>query len=60
MICRQCGMGLNPGEYHPSAACLMFKACRDTAVVSLYLNEVRQHERERIASTTTSAAQEDS
>jgi hypothetical protein len=24
--CKECGMSVEPGEYHPYAACLMFKA----------------------------------
>ena len=27
--CRECGMSVEPGEYHPYAACLMFNACGD-------------------------------
>jgi hypothetical protein len=31
--CKECGMLVEPGEYHPYAACLMFKACGDSSVV---------------------------
>jgi hypothetical protein len=31
--CKECGMLVEPGEYHPYAACLMFKACGDGSVV---------------------------
>jgi hypothetical protein len=31
--CKECGMLVEPGEYHPYAACLMFKACGDASVV---------------------------
>jgi hypothetical protein len=27
--CQECGMVVAAGEYHPYAACLMFKACHD-------------------------------
>jgi uncharacterized lipoprotein YajG len=29
MICQECGMACEPGEYHPYAACLMFKGCHN-------------------------------
>lgn len=31
--CRECGMLVSLGEYHPFAACLMFKGCGDSATV---------------------------
>lgn len=31
--CATCGMACKPGEFHPYAACLMFKACRSSDVV---------------------------
>lgn len=31
--CKTCGMGLIPNEYHPPAACLMFKGCRNSEIV---------------------------
>jgi hypothetical protein len=42
--CMECGMCLeNDGEYHPYAACLMFKGCRDGATVRANLNGVVAH-----------------
>lgn len=31
--CGDCGMPCTPAEYHPYAACLMFKACHNSATV---------------------------
>ncbi|RYF50424.1 MAG: hypothetical protein EOO27_31795 [Comamonadaceae bacterium] len=39
--CGECGMPCTPAEYHPYAACLMFKACYDSAIVRANLNAVR-------------------
>lgn len=39
--CTECGMVCAPGEYHPYAACLMFKACHDGAAVLANLRAVR-------------------
>ncbi|WP_156962428.1 hypothetical protein [Salinisphaera hydrothermalis] len=40
--CQECGMTLRkPGEYHPFAACLMFKACGDSDTVRASLSDVR-------------------
>lgn len=33
VACGECGMPCTPNEYHPYAACLMFKACHDSKVV---------------------------
>lgn len=41
--CADCGMAVSPGEYHPFAACLMFKACHDGDQVRINLNAVRSH-----------------
>lgn len=40
--CGECGMGVDPGEYHPYAACLMFKHCRDSEIVRRNLAAVQQ------------------
>jgi hypothetical protein len=37
--CGECGMP-NAGEYHPYAACLMFKACKDSKIVRENLDAV--------------------
>lgn len=33
MKCNQCGMTTEDNEYHPFAACLMFRSCRDSSTV---------------------------
>lgn len=38
--CGTCGMPCTPGEYHPYAACLMFKACHNSEVVRANLEAV--------------------
>lgn len=39
--CTECGMDLHDAsEYHPRAACLMFKACADRSMVLAALNDV--------------------
>lgn len=32
MICQECGMDTAVNEYHPYAACLIFKGCHDAEV----------------------------
>lgn len=44
--CIECGMLVSPTEYHPYAACLMFKACHDADTVRGNLQDIREHERE--------------
>lgn len=39
-ICQQCGMPCEPNEYHPFAACLMFKGCHDSRVVRANLPQL--------------------
>ena len=39
--CQECGMLIEANEYHPYAACLMFKACQDGEVVRENLKAVR-------------------
>lgn len=41
MPCLDCGMWCTPGEYHPFAACLMFRACNDSGMVRANLPNVR-------------------
>lgn len=38
--CIECGMICEPGEYHPYAACLMFKGCHNSTIVTANLNAV--------------------
>ena len=38
--CMECGMLVSPAEYHPYAACLMFKSCHDSATVQANLDAV--------------------
>ena len=33
VVCTECGMACAVGEYHPYAACLMFKACHSSVTV---------------------------
>lgn len=42
-VCAECGMPVTPNEYHPYAACLMFRGCRDAAVVRANLTAVQGH-----------------
>lgn len=39
-ICMECGMNCMTGEYHPFAACLMFKQCGSSQAVRLHLSEI--------------------
>jgi len=39
--CGTCGMPCTPGEYHPYAACLMFRACHNSETVRANLEAVR-------------------
>lgn len=39
--CAECGMQTKPGEYHPYAACLMFKACHNSKTVRANLDFIR-------------------
>lgn len=41
--CGECGMPCTSGEYHPYAACLMFKACHNSETVRANLDAVRGH-----------------
>ncbi|WP_257835276.1 hypothetical protein [Burkholderia glumae] len=41
--CAECGMPCAPGEYHPHAACLMFKGCHDSMMVRAGLAAIREH-----------------
>ncbi|WP_175806634.1 hypothetical protein [Burkholderia cenocepacia] len=38
--CDECGMPCRAGEYHPYAACLMFKACHNGDTVRGNLQDV--------------------
>ncbi|MBR8279749.1 hypothetical protein [Burkholderia vietnamiensis] len=38
--CAECGMPCRTGEYHPYAACLMFKACNNSDTVRGNLQDV--------------------
>lgn len=41
--CSECGMSLAIREYHPYAACLMFKACRNETKVRENLDAVTEN-----------------
>lgn len=45
--CRECQMPGEPGAYHPYAACLMFKQCRNSETVHANLQAVLQHAQHR-------------
>ena len=40
--CAECGMPCEAGEYHPYAACLMFKGCHNSATVRANLTQPAQ------------------
>lgn len=40
--CQCCGMPCDPSEYHPYAACLMFKACHNAQAVWSNLQAVQE------------------
>lgn len=42
-LCAECGMTVKTGEYHPYAACLMFKGCHSSEIVKNNLLAVVQH-----------------
>jgi len=39
--CAECGMSVETGEYHPYAACLMFKGCHNSKTVNMNLLTLR-------------------
>jgi len=41
--CKECGMLLEPDEYHPYAACLAYHACHDSGMVRTAIDEVRAY-----------------
>ena len=41
--CHECGMHLRLGEYHPFAACLMYKGCGDAKTVRENLKAVQDN-----------------
>jgi hypothetical protein len=44
VTCKECGMRVHDEcEYHPYAACLMYKACGDRDTVLANLNAVLEH-----------------
>ena len=42
-VCQECGMEVEKNEYHPYAACLLFKASHNSKVVNENLKAVRNH-----------------
>lgn len=44
--CGECGMPCRPDEYHPFAACLMFKACHNSETVRANMEALRAEVRE--------------
>lgn len=45
-VCPICGMTVELGEYHPHAACLMYRGCHDAYQVRLTLRELTAQWRE--------------
>ena len=46
--CSGCGMGLRaPNHFHPYAACLMYRQCKDASQVEVYLKEAIEHGRDK-------------
>lgn len=41
--CAECGMLVRGDDYHPYAACLMFKGCHDSETVQANLEAVQAH-----------------
>lgn len=41
--CRECGMPCHAEEYHPYAACLMFRGCWDSKTVRANLDAIRSN-----------------
>jgi len=52
--CAECGMSCSPNEYHPYAACLMFKACHNGDTVRANLPSLSQPQ----AASSTQAVEE--
>ena len=53
--CRECGMHLHDAsEYHPYAACLMYKACGDRPTVLANLNAVLEAGKSQVSASTES------
>lgn len=47
--CAECGMDCEVGEFHPYAACLMFKACHDSSIVRANLPYGSWDEKDKLA-----------
>lgn len=50
--CAQCGMPVGPDQYHPYAACLMFKQCHDSRTAQDNLWAVVDYGRSMESETT--------
>jgi hypothetical protein len=57
--CRECGMACSPAEYHPFAACLMFKGCHDGDMVRKNLSALFERSEFEIKSLRQSLAHAD-
>jgi hypothetical protein len=55
--CSTCGMACRPGEYHPYAACLMFKATKDERAVRMNLSKVIDWAKQQQTSEVTANAE---
>ena len=41
--CQECGMIVEPGEYHPYGVCLMMMGSRESDVVRINVNAMKDH-----------------
>lgn len=53
----ECGMTVNQGEYHPYAACLMFKACGNSNVVEASMDAIMKEGRTLMQEKCTEACE---
>ena len=55
--CTACGMNCAPGEYHPYAACLMYRECHSQDVVRANLQQVVAHGRGQVETECSECAE---
>jgi hypothetical protein len=41
--CAECGMACLPGDYHPYAACVMYRQCRQSEKVESWLKQIMDY-----------------
>ena len=57
--CAECGMEVTLAEYHPYAACLMFKACHNSETVRANLDAVIERGKSLITPATSAPTTKD-